>query len=222
MKSFTKWIEEAKKGKKESMPPTVVSSPLRGQNQDQSGFNGKNSVADYTISDEKVPDSWEENTPAERRKSVKKLMKLAVVHGAKEYKEEVINELSPELIGKVNKARLEKPSKTIAAAKTLSHAVKKAWLKTRVGVVKEMIAGVGDVRTTPGNMVRTSKAVTKNAPASSHQLQSAADKRRIQLDKIAQKQRDEQEKQREQIQKQREQDASTRDKSRQKQSTIEQ
>jgi hypothetical protein len=55
MKNLTQWIEEAKKkGTKDSSPPTVTSSPLRGANQDQSGFNGKNSVADYTISDEKI------------------------------------------------------------------------------------------------------------------------------------------------------------------------
>lgn len=33
--------------------PTVTSAPTRGANQDQSGFNTKNSTADYTISDEK-------------------------------------------------------------------------------------------------------------------------------------------------------------------------
>jgi len=33
--------------------PTIVSAPIRGANQDQSGFNTKNSTADYTISDSK-------------------------------------------------------------------------------------------------------------------------------------------------------------------------
>ena len=33
--------------------PTIVSAPIRGANQDQSGFGTKNSTADYTISDEK-------------------------------------------------------------------------------------------------------------------------------------------------------------------------
>lgn len=57
---MNKWadraIEESKK-KKQSEPnqkPTAVSSPLRGQNQDQSGYNAKNNVADYTISDETI------------------------------------------------------------------------------------------------------------------------------------------------------------------------
>ena len=51
----------------------------------------------------------------------------------------MINEISAELVGKVNKARtLEgKPSKTAAAQKTLDKAVKKAWLKSSVGKIKE-------------------------------------------------------------------------------------
>ena len=48
-----------------------------------------------------------------------------------------LKELSPQLVGKVNKARLYKPSKTPAASKTLDVAVKKAWLKSKVGIVKE-------------------------------------------------------------------------------------
>ena len=51
----------------------------------------------------------------------------------------MLNEISPELVGKVNKARFVqgKPSKTLAGDKTRSIAVRKAWLKTKVGVVKE-------------------------------------------------------------------------------------
>ena len=33
--------------------PTITGAPLRGANQDQSGFGVKNDAADYTISDEK-------------------------------------------------------------------------------------------------------------------------------------------------------------------------
>lgn len=52
MLTFKQWILEAKKkGKKQPSPSTVVSAPLRGPNQDQSGFNPSNNVADYTISD---------------------------------------------------------------------------------------------------------------------------------------------------------------------------
>jgi len=54
MKTFLGWLTEAKKKKQKSEPqaPTTVSSPIRGANQDQSGFGTKSSVADYTISDE--------------------------------------------------------------------------------------------------------------------------------------------------------------------------
>jgi hypothetical protein len=170
MLSFTHWTEEAKKKKsKQPMPTTPTSAPLRGQNQDQSGYNGKNSVADYTISDEKI------------------------------------NELSPELVGKVNKARLEKPSKTTTASKTLSAAVRKAWLKTKVGVVKEMIAGVGAMRIKPVNMAHTTggKRGDPNAPSNLNQLQNAANKRVAQLDKAAQQQKELQKKTREDQTKQR-------------------
>jgi len=51
---FCNWIAEAKKkGKREPEPPTSVSSPLRGANQDQSGYSVSRDTADYTISDEK-------------------------------------------------------------------------------------------------------------------------------------------------------------------------
>tara|TARA_R110000868_G_scaffold44288_6_gene148062 strand:- start:2136 stop:2408 length:273 start_codon:yes stop_codon:yes gene_type:complete len=49
----------------------------------------------------------------------------------------MINEISAELVGKVNIARLDKPTKNIAAQRTLSTAVKKAWLKSSVGKIKE-------------------------------------------------------------------------------------
>jgi hypothetical protein len=89
MSKFIQWLEEKKKGTKESLPPTASSSPTRGANQDQSGFNGKNDVADYTISDEtkpkkkkeldeyEGPDNWEENTPGQRASDAAKLANLA-------------------------------------------------------------------------------------------------------------------------------------------------
>lgn len=51
----------------------------------------------------------------------------------------MLNEISPELVGKVNKIRMmnKRPSKTPAGEKTRSIAVRKAWLKTKVGTVKE-------------------------------------------------------------------------------------
>lgn len=62
-----------------------------------------------------------------------------------ELEEETINELSPELVGKVSKERFKqetglsaKPKKaqTSAAAKTLARAAKKKWLGSNVGVLK--------------------------------------------------------------------------------------
>lgn len=56
MLSFRTWLVEARKKKvrrSEPQVPTSVSSPLRGANQDQSGFGVGHSTADYTISDEK-------------------------------------------------------------------------------------------------------------------------------------------------------------------------
>ncbi len=54
MLTFRGWITESKKNKKlENTPPTSTSSPIRGANQDQSGFGVKHNTADYTISDEK-------------------------------------------------------------------------------------------------------------------------------------------------------------------------
>lgn len=55
----------------------------------------------------------------------------------------MLKELSPQLVGKINKARLSKPAKTDAAQKTLSKAVKKAWLKSKVGTIKEDGEGGG-------------------------------------------------------------------------------
>jgi hypothetical protein len=115
MKSFKTWLEEKKK-KREPMPTTPTSAPLRGANQDYSGVGVKHDTADYTISDEHI---------------------------------------------------------------------------------KEIVAGVGSVRTTPVNMTSSGDAGSKNAPSSAHSMQHDADKRRMWLDKVAQKQKDVQKKQRE-------------------------
>lgn len=50
MKTF-KQHAKMKDRKKVSEPPTIVSSPLRGQNQDYGGVGVKGDTADYTISD---------------------------------------------------------------------------------------------------------------------------------------------------------------------------
>jgi hypothetical protein len=58
-----------------------------------------------------------------------------------------LKEISPELVGKVNKARSVdgKPSKTKTASQTLSNAVRKAWLKSNVAKVKEEYTGAETV-----------------------------------------------------------------------------
>ena len=106
MAKFLNWLEEKKKGTKESLPTTATSSPTRGANQDQSGYNGKNDVADYTISDEtkpkkkkeldeyEGPDNWEENTPSTRIATSVELAKLAgAVHMPHHRSEEHTSEL---------------------------------------------------------------------------------------------------------------------------------
>jgi len=112
--------------------------------------------------------------------------------------DEKINELSPELVGRVNKARTvdNKPSKTDTAKKTLSTAVNKAWIKSKAGTIKEMIAGVGAVRIKPVNMGQNTggQKSEPNAPSNVNQLQSAANSRVAALDQAAQKQKDQQEK----------------------------
>lgn len=51
--------------------------------------------------------------------------------------EEQIDEISAELVGKVNKARLDKPAKTDKADQTRNKAVLKAWLNSKVGELKK-------------------------------------------------------------------------------------
>lgn len=55
MLNFSMWLAESKKKVRKlgNTPPTPISSPIRGANQDQSGFGVKHDTADYTISDEK-------------------------------------------------------------------------------------------------------------------------------------------------------------------------
>ena len=129
MITFSQFVVEKKKETKDSIATTPTSSPLRGQNQDQSGFSPSQSTADYTISDSK-----------------------------------------------------------------------------KVKMKEGFIGGVGAVRQTPVTM--KSAGGTK-AQGGSH-LQHDADRRRVQLDKVAQQRRDQQEKERERQQKEREKEAAAR------------
>ena len=226
MRKFSDWMNEGKKGTNDSLPPTTTSSPIRGDNQDQSGANVKNDLADYTISDSETIDNWELNSEASRKKAVRELMKLNARHGAKhmpheKIKEETINELSPEMVGKVNKARTVggKPSKTDAAKKTLSTAVKKAWINSKVGTVKEgILAGVGKTRIKPVNMAQKASSTKEpNAPDNVNALQNAANKRVIQLDQAAQQEKEKSAQDREVETAKRQKEAAARDTSRDKQ-----
>ena len=191
MRKFSDWMNEGKKGTKDSLPPTVTSAPIRGPNQDQSGVNDKNNVANYTISDSKKPVK-EETDPGFQ-----------------------LDEISPELVGKVNKARTidKKPSKTPEAAKTLRNAVNKAWIKSKVGTVKEgILAGVGKTRIKPVNMAqKTGGTKEPNAPSNVGSMQTAANQRVAQLDKAAQQEKDTATKNREAETAKRQREAANRD-----------
>jgi hypothetical protein len=92
-----------------------------------------------------------DNTPEKDEKTSKKLdnrqhgIRLASMKkNASKYvkvkatnEETKIDEVSAEMVGKVNKARLEKPAKTEKADETRGKAVKKAWLASRVGELKK-------------------------------------------------------------------------------------
>ena len=130
MLTFKAWLSEAKKKqmKEPKHQTTATSSPLRGQNQDQSGYGPTKNVADYTISDGFIP-------------------------------------------------------------------------------------GTGSIRGPQVQMTKgsqTTDVTDKNAPHSAGHLQKAADRRRLQLDKLAQQQRQQQERDRLRQQKERERDASVR------------
>ena len=84
-----------------------------------------------------------------------------------DFKNSQINEVSVELVGRVNKARAieNKPSKTKAAAQTLSLAVRKAWLKSKAGAVKEEYIGAEPAsknKDNPSNRFVGTTALTDN------------------------------------------------------------
>jgi len=65
--------EATKKSTKVPSATTTISAPIKGANQDQSGFGVSRDVANYTISDEtRDSPEWETASPGERVKIVKK------------------------------------------------------------------------------------------------------------------------------------------------------
>lgn len=132
MLKFSQWLEEKKKksSKESTHQTTATSSPLRGQNQDQSGYSPTKNVADYTISDGYIPGQ----------------------------------------------------------------------------------SGIRGPQVQMSKGSQTTDVSGKNTPHSAGHLQKAADRRRLQLDKLAQQQRTQQEKERERQQSSREKEGKTRDK----------
>lgn len=131
MLTFRAWLSEAKKKVKEPKhQTTATSSPVRGPNQDQSGYGPTKNVADYTISDGFIPGQSGIRAP--------------------------------------------------------------------------------QVQMSKGS--QTTDITDKNAPHSAGHLQKAADRRRLQLDKLAQQQRQQQQNDRLKQQKERETDAKARNK----------
>jgi hypothetical protein len=155
MKSFASFVTEVKRSK-------IRQDSKTG---DEAGVNTKNdTVGTVNITDEIVPDNWH-NSMGTRVKAVKRLIKPERVFGAVEMphhkiKEENIDEISSELVGKVNKARSigGKPAKTKEADITRASAVRKAWLKSKVGTVKEETITEG----------RPKKNATEDDPGSEH------------------------------------------------------
>jgi hypothetical protein len=163
-------IFEKVMGRKKREPidkPTVGNGTGR-QNGDQSGYNDKGNVTDYTISDE------------------------------------YIAELSPELVGAVNKKRalgdLKKgtppvPHKTEAGYHTLKRAVDKAAGVKKPGPYQlpKVTEGVNAATSAGGKQV-TQKApvgsIARNAPASARALQTAANARVSNKEVNADKQKD--------------------------------
>lgn len=146
MKSLVQIIKEARRS-------SIRPDAKRG---DESGVNTKNdTVPTVNITDEvgdgtvtKGPDG---KMPYSKTKNI-------VNKVIQPFKEAALAELSPELVGKVNKERTigDKPSKTPEAKKTLSNAVAKKWIASKVGVVKEARAG------------RPKKNATEDDPGSEH------------------------------------------------------
>jgi hypothetical protein len=153
MIKFKSWVKEAKTV---PTPPTVVSAPLRGQNQDQSGYNGKNDVTDYTISDDKK---------MSKKKEIDELSKATI----KSYKE---------------KSSMPKPNEP--PRQSLNRLVGMARAFRRLGIKEGVISAVTPSRITPIEMDGVKGKKSANAPSSSNNLQRIADKRREQLDKQAQ------------------------------------
>jgi len=188
MIKFSQYLDE-KKATKDSIATTATSSPLRGQNQDQSGFSPSHSTADYTISDSKKAKVKEDDN----------IDKVNAVAAA-------LKSMSTSS-GNTAPASTNKPSMPNVNAPGAPD-----MFKTEKKLKEGFVGGVGSVRQTPVTM---KSAGSSHMKGGSH-LQHDADRRRVQLDKFAQQRRDQQEKERERAQKEREKAAIDRQKEAQK------
>ena len=313
--SFKSWLEEKKKSETVPAQTTIVSSPLRGPNQDYSGVGVKNDNANYTISDEVQPKrkikeevldeapllphigkktrfNWHTGkklpehdagtkigaidkehdlhheidpqgyhvymarhrdtgkiTAAVSGKRTKaktftvdvadstgkgpKMHKIyhkilqsghsntivgkshspggqkiwqnlskqrgVSVHGWHKNQPVNINAKDPEethVTHDETRALKDSATRDIHKMKLVASIHKRKTFKEHVEQIDELIAGVGAIRNSPITMSTTTKHRSKNAPRSTGAMQRAADSRRIQLDKQAQKQAENQKKER--------------------------
>jgi hypothetical protein len=313
--TFKSWLEEKKKSETIPAQTTIVSSPLRGANQDYSGVNVKNDNANYTISDEVLPKrkikeetldeapllphigkkmkfNWHTgkklpdhdagtkigtidkdhdlhheidpqgyhvymarhretgkiNATVSGKRSKAKTFTVDVadstgkgpkvhkmyhkilqsghsttivgkshspggqkiwqnlskergvsVHGWHKNKAVNINARDPEethVTHDETHALGDPATKDLHKMKLVASLHKRKTFKEHVEQIDETIAGVNTVRTSPITMSTTTKHRSKNTPGSANAMQRAADSRRIQLDKNAQKQTENQKKDR--------------------------
>lgn len=188
MIKFSQYINE-KKATKDSIATTATSSPLRGQNQDQSGYSPSHSTADYTISDSK-------KTKVKEDDNIDKVN--AVAAALKNMSTSSSNTAS---------SSTNKPSMPNVNAPGTPD-----MFKTEKKLKEGFVSSAGNTRQTPVTM---KSAGASHMKGGSH-LQHDADRRRVQLDTFAQKRRNEQEKERARAQKEREKAAADRQKEAQK------
>lgn len=237
---MTKWadraIEEAKKRKSISEPKhqtTNVSSPIRGANQDQSGYGVTRSVADYTISDETddeqklkepekppFPDQKIHVTPKPyfpKMANVPKDLPADDTFAAKDLeKKSYSGSFTKDPIKGKGTAKWEVVPEPPETKTTFwkkrdfgdfgDNNTKKLFSPKSMAEeqIDEVIAGVGAVRSTPVTMQSSPRGKKAvNAPSSAGRLQRAADIRRRKLDQFAQQQKDQQHQERERQQEKR-------------------
>jgi hypothetical protein len=188
MIKFSQYINE-KKATKDSIATTATSSPLRGQNQDQSGYSPSHSTADYTISDSKKAKVKEDDN----------IDKVNAVAAALKSMSTSSSNTAPSSTNKPSMPNVNAPGTP-------------DMFKTEKKLKEGFVSTAGSPRQTPVTM---KSAGASHIKGGSH-LQHDADRRRVQLDKMAQVRRNQQEKERERAQKEREKAAIERQKEAQK------